>query len=156
MKELREQNMKLTETNDKLSSKFEQNEDCKNTVKEIISKLNIECDVVKAYRILSKQKTDTKIIAWLSDTNAKNQFLITAKKNKWIANQYQSDWPTSKIYINNHLKKFKRLLLGRSKSAAKYKNYKYVWTSGTDILIRKDENTKVIRINDENDLDKII
>ncbi|CAI6377133.1 unnamed protein product [Macrosiphum euphorbiae] len=98
MKELREQNMKLTETNDKLSSEIRvlkikvdeleqktlekvieimgvpliQNEDCKNTVKGMISKLNIECDVVKAYRISSKQKTDTKIIAWLSDTNAKN------------------------------------------------------------------------------------
>lgn len=65
-----------------------QNEDCKNTVKEMMSKMNIECDVVKAYRIPSKQKTDTKIIAWLSDKNAKYQFLITAKKNKWTANQY--------------------------------------------------------------------
>jgi predicted nuclease with TOPRIM domain len=72
MKELREQNMKLTETNDKLSSEIRilkikvdeleqktlekaveivgvpprQNEDCKNTVKEMISKFNIECDVV--------------------------------------------------------------------------------------------------------------
>jgi len=119
----------------------------------MISKLNIECDVVKAYRISSKQKTDTKIIAWLSDTNAKNQFLTTAKKkmdSKSIPKRL-----ASKIYINNHLTKFKRLLLGGSKSAAKDKNYKYVWTSGTNILIRKDDNTKVIRINDENDLNKI-
>jgi len=52
----------------------------------MISKMNTECDVVKAYTISSNQKTDTKIIAWLSDTNAKNQFVIAAKKKKRVAN----------------------------------------------------------------------
>ena len=53
----------------------------------MISKMNIECDVVKAYRIPSNQKIDTKIIAWLSDTNAKIKFITAAKKNTWKANQ---------------------------------------------------------------------
>lgn len=39
---------------------------------------------------------------------------------------------------------------------AKGKGYKYVWMNSTDILVRKDENTKVTRIYDENDLNKIL
>lgn len=79
-----------------------------------------------------------------------------AKKNKWAVNQSRGDWPSSKIYINNHLTKFRRLLLWKTKTLAKEKGYKYVWMNSTDILVRKDENTKVTRIYDENDLNKII
>lgn len=88
-----------------------------------------------------------KIIAWLSNNNDRNRLVTEAKKNKW---------PSSKIYINNHLTKFRRLLLWKTKTLAKKKGYKYVWMNSTDILVRKDENTKVTRIYDENDLNKII
>ncbi|CAI6352985.1 unnamed protein product [Macrosiphum euphorbiae] len=182
MKELRDQNQKLFEKNEKLSTEVQQlkakideldqkslenaveitgipimrNEDCKSIVQEISEKLEINCDVLKAYRITTKHKTDMKIIAWLSNNNDRNRLVTEAKKNKWAANQYRGDWPSSKIYINNHLTKFRRLLLWKTKTLAKEKGYKYVWMNSTDILVRKDENTKVTRIYDEIDLNKII
>lgn len=75
---------------------------------------------------------------------------------KLNANQYKENWPQSKIYINNHLTKVKLLLLGKSKAMAKEKGYKYVWMNGIDILVRKEEHGKVIRIKEENDLNKMI
>lgn len=59
-------------------------------------------------------------------------------------------------YIYNHLTKVKRLLLGKSKAMAKEKGYKYVWMNGIDILVRKEEHGKVIRIKEENNLNKMI
>lgn len=182
IKEIKEHNVKLSETNLKLSSDIQQlktkindlewkslensveiigvpireNEDCKSIVEEMTRKLNIECNVIKAFRIASKKKTNMKIIAWFSDKNDRNRFVIEAKKNKWNANQYQSDWPTSKIYINNNFTKFQRKLFKKSRSMAKEKNYKYVWVNGTDILVRKDENSSVLRITDVDDLKKIL
>jgi len=38
----------------------------------------------------------------------------------------------------------------------KEKGYKYVWMNGIDILVRKEEHGKVIRIKEENDLNKMI
>lgn len=122
----------------------------------MVNKLNIECSIVKAYRISTIHKTDMKIIAWLSDSNEKNRFIAEAKKNKLTANQYHDSWPASKIYVNNHLTKFRRLLFDKLKTLAKEKNYKYVWVSGMNILVRKEDNAKVFRINDENDLNKLL
>lgn len=36
-------------------------------VEEITHKLNIECNIVKAYRITTQHKINMKIIAWLSN-----------------------------------------------------------------------------------------
>lgn len=182
MKELKEQNTKLLVINEKLSNEVQflktkvddleqrtlekaveivgipitTNENCKSLVEEITHKLNIECNIIKAYRITTHYKTDMKIIAWLSNIDDKNRLLSVAKRMKLNGNQYNENWPQSKLYINNHLTKVKRLLLGKSKAMAKEKGYKYVWMSGIDILVRKEEHGKVIRIKEENDLNKII
>ncbi|CAI6354401.1 unnamed protein product [Macrosiphum euphorbiae] len=122
----------------------------------MVNKLNLDCNIVKAYRIYTIHKTDMKIIAWLSNSNYKDRFIAEAKKNKLTANQYQNSLPDSKVYVNSHLTKSRRLLLGSVKSLAKEKNYKYVWVSGTNILVRKDDNARVFRIHDENDLNKLL
>jgi len=148
MKELKEQNTKLLVINEKLSNEVQflktkvddleqrtlekaveivgipitTNENCKSLVEEITHKLNIECNIVKAYRIKTQHKTDMKIIAWLSNIDDKNRLISEAKRMKLNANQYEENWPQSKIYINNHLTMVKRILLGKSKAMVKKKD----------------------------------
>lgn len=56
------------------------------------------------------------------------------------------NWSTdNKIFINERLIKNKRILFSNTRSTAKEKKYKFVWISNSDILIRKDENAKIIQ-----------
>lgn len=78
------------------------NEDYKSLVKEITHKLNIECDIVKAYYLrLCYGLLLTVII------HDKNHFISEARKMKYNANQYKENWRQLRIYINNHLTKVK-------------------------------------------------
>jgi len=57
------------------------------------------------------------------------------------------NWSTdNKIFINERLAKDKRILFANTRSTAKEKNYKFVSITNSDILITKDENSKIIRI----------
>jgi len=121
----------------------------------MVDKLNLDYNIVKAYRISTIHKTDMKIIAWLCNSNDKDRFIAEAKKNKLTAEKNRNMYPTLEVYFNSHLTKSRRLLLGRLKALAKEKNYKYGWVSRTNILVRKDDDAKVFRIHDENDLNKL-
>lgn len=57
-----------------------------------------------------------------------------------------------RIYINEHLTKVRRHLLYKTKEVAREKHYKYVWINEGDILIRKDDQSKVIRIRELGDV----
>lgn len=180
MKQIREQNQILYEKNEKLSTEVQflhlkiddleqktldkaveiigiptsPSEDCKTIVEEIANKLNIKCNVKKAYRISTKNK-DMKIIAWLTTKEAKKELLETSKKNKITTNQVHENWPSTRCYINEYLTKYRRVLFGKSKIKAKDKGFKYVWINNSDILVRKDEQSRVHRIRNENDWDNL-
>jgi len=48
--------------------------------------------------------------------------------------------------------KVRRHLLYKTKEADREKHYKYVWTNDGNILIRKDDQSKVIRITEVGDI----
>lgn len=131
------------------------NEDCKSIIKEISQKLNIKCNARNAYRVSTHQKSDMNIIAWLSTKEEKNQLVSASKKNKCTAKQIREIWPSTRFYVNDHLTKFRRILWGKSKTVAREKGFKFVWTKDADILVRKNEHTKVYRIKNEKDLENL-
>ena len=57
-----------------------------------------------------------------------------------------------RIYICEHITKIRRHLLYKTKEAAIEKLYKYVWINDSDILIRKDDQSKVFRIRELGDI----
>ena len=47
-------------------------------------------------------------------------------------------------------------LRGKANARRKENQYKFLWTKGGAILVRKDENSKVINIKTPSDLEKIL
>lgn len=85
----------------------------------------------------------------------KKAIIANCKRNKTLnLSNFNADWSKDKrLYINNHLTKQKRQLYGKVRAAAKEKGFKFIWMNeNADILLRKDENTKVRKIHSELDL----
>ncbi|XP_025407433.1 uncharacterized protein LOC112681388 [Sipha flava] len=133
-----------------------ENENCINIVKEIGKKLNIDIPVVEAKRITAEKSKLNIIIAKLETKELKNQLIRNSKNTKLNANMLVKNWPTeNKIFINEHLTRDKRILFAKTRSTAKEKNYKFTWISNAEILTRKDENARIIRIRINSDLENM-
>ncbi|KAK5643414.1 hypothetical protein RI129_005500 [Pyrocoelia pectoralis] len=60
------------------------------------------------------------------------------------------------VYVNQSLCKTRRVLLGKARKKAYEGNYKYVWVDDRgNIKVRKADNSKIIYVGDEVDLDSI-
>lgn len=59
------------------------------------------------------------------------------------------------IFINEHLTLKNKILYAKARKEAKEKHYKWVWVKNAAILARKDDNSKVIRIQRDADLAKL-
>lgn len=59
------------------------------------------------------------------------------------------------VFINEHLTLKNKILYSNTRKIARDKQYKWVWIKNASILVRKADNTKVIRIRNDDDLDKL-
>lgn len=59
------------------------------------------------------------------------------------------------IYIRDHVTKFKMDLFNECRELRQMFNLKYLWMSGSKILIRKAEESKVYEVNNRNDINKL-
>ena len=114
-----------------------------------------ERDISDAYR---KKKTG-KIIAKFHATTTKQKFLKQCKakrlKSADIWHARKENTPNEVIYVNDELTPFFMKLLWVTKRTAKEKNWKYVWVKEGNVLVKKDEDSKVFLIHNEEDLTKM-
>lgn len=59
------------------------------------------------------------------------------------------------IYVNHSFTKYTQALFMAAKEVKKNQHYKYLWFSNSNILLRKEENSKAIVIRSFSDLEKI-
>jgi len=133
-----------------------ENENCINTVKQIAEKLNISITITEASRLNSTNNKPSIIIAKLETSEMRKNLIKINKLQKLNANMLSKNWnKENKIYINERLTKEKRILYSKTRAAGKERNYKFIWISNADILIRKDENSKITRIRSINDIERM-
>jgi len=132
------------------------NENCLAIVQTIVKQLNINATVSEATRIILSDNRIPIIVAKLDTLDMRRDLIRANKTKKLNANMLSSNWSTdNKIYINERLTKEKRILYSKTRAAAKVSNYKFVWISNADILVRKDEKSKITRIRFSTDLNKL-
>ncbi|CAH1977268.1 unnamed protein product [Acanthoscelides obtectus] len=51
------------------------------------------------------------------------------------------------VYVNEHLSLANKILFKEARTVAKNKKYKFVWTKGGQIFVRKDDTSKTIHIS---------
>ena len=63
---------------------------------------------------------------------------------------------TSSVFINDNLSSFSKALFYKANLLKKEKNWKYLWTSNGNILLKKHESAQAVMIRDESDLEKLL
>lgn len=132
------------------------NENCMKTVEAITASVGVETTFLKAFRIKSKiENKPSKIIAEFQTNQIKRTVMENVRKTKLTGITVNANWSDDKIFINDSLTQFNRNLFFKAKVVAREKGYKFVWFKDLKLFIKKNENTKVIIIDNEDALSKL-
>lgn len=177
--DLRTENIKLKEETNKLSKDIRKveknlndkkieihgiteraNEDINELVKTIGNSFNLNInteDIDEAYRVHKKAsiRKNNPIIVSFSKKKDKEQFLLMRKNKSLFTDEIGLSDTRSQIFINEYLPKQTKELLWNTKKLKNEKKYKYLWIKNGTILLRKHENSQVIVIDSQEDLDKL-
>jgi len=132
-----------------------QNESCTSIIEKIGKITNTELNVIEAYRINSTASKQNIKVARLATPEMRKNLIRNVKSVKVTTDMISSNWHKEKVFINERLTKFKRTLFSQTRLATKSKQYKFVWLSNADILVRKNENSNIIKIRSSEDVDKL-
>lgn len=130
-------------------------EDCVKIIQAIGNK--IECPVSEAdldivHRVPSKGDTKNLIARFLSRTK-KNEFVKKARKARLQAKDIGfHGMETRQIYVNDHLTLSNKKLFAKALELKNEKAWKFLWTIDCQIMARKTEESRAVRIKDETDL----
>jgi len=133
------------------------NENCSEIVKQIGLKTNTTINVIETKRIyINNSKNSSIIIAKLETTEIKRTLIRNSNIFKLSANNILSTWANEiELYVNERLTKDRRTIFGQARRTGKDKQFKFIWVSNGDILIKKNESSKTSRISIQQDLEKL-
>ncbi|XP_045447793.1 uncharacterized protein LOC123656127 [Melitaea cinxia] len=114
-----------------------------------------EIDFVTRVSSTNKVNKPKPIVVRLQSRYRKDDFLACLRKLKVICQDLGFAKNESRIYFNDHLTKFNKMLLQRAKVLAKERTYKYVWVRNCTIMVRQNDTSPVIHIANVDDLKKI-
>lgn len=78
------------------------------------------------------------------------------EKKTLFVNEIGINAPSDRqIYFRDHVTSFKNNLFKECREFKEKHNFKYLWMSGSQILLRKVENTKIYAVNSRNDIIKL-
>ncbi|KOB77651.1 Uncharacterized protein OBRU01_03716 [Operophtera brumata] len=112
----------------------------------------VECRVSKLenmQRVPVHGSKDKAIIVSFKNRYVKEEFVAAARARKTLAAPdigFRDS--VRRIYVNDHLTK--------AKSAARDKNFKYIWVKYGKIHLRKNDTSPVFLVSQESDLNKIV
>ena len=103
---------------------------------------------------LPSNRKDNKQVHVVRFISRKTKFMILNAKKLEANKQFQ--FRGNDVYINEHLSKNNRSLFAEAQAKKKLLNYKYCWTRGGNIFLRKADESDVITITSSNDLNNLV
>ena len=144
-----------------------QNENVTEIILSLASKLDVNLtanDISIAHRLPVKRPRLN------SESNVTNRrhsgiivrFISRQKRNEMYSNRIKakdiSDFPVqgmNKLYVNENLTQRRKRLFWLARQKAKELDFKFIWTSNSQIFIREDEKADSLPIRTEYDLDNL-
>lgn len=130
-------------------------EDCKDIVIDMARELQMDIkksDIDVAHRIHSaKPNVPRNIVAQFTNRTVRDQ-IINKKQLTITNNSINGSSIGTKIYINEHLTPYFKNLLRLAKIKKREADFKFVWFRNNKLLARKTENSPVIRLFNEKDI----
>ncbi|XP_075530517.1 uncharacterized protein LOC142563783 [Dermacentor variabilis] len=133
------------------------NEDLRRSVGQIATCIGTSVtdnDIDVVHRVPSKDKNKPNVIIKFSTRSARDRVLSAARTAKLSTGTLGFE-ESNPVYINEHLCVENKRLLGRARQLRREKEWKFVWVSQGKILMRKSENSPVLHVTCDSDLDKV-
>lgn len=113
--------------------------------------------VTTVHRVPTVKKGKIKpIIMQFNSLNSKSDFMKAAKLKRINAKSVDSNIEEIPVYINDHLCSELKKLLYDCKIFKRENNFKFCWSKGGKIFLRKTEGSKIYRIKTNSDLNNIL
>lgn len=139
---------------------YRDEEDCELIVKKIVENLELEIgeeDIEAAHRLKSNKDEKGNIIVKFSNRKIRDKVMENKRKcsitNKMI--DIIGEGEDRKIFLNENLCYEKKRLFNEALRKKRELEWKFIWTVNGNIKMKKDENSKIIEIRFDRDLDKI-
>lgn len=131
-------------------------EDLKKILNDLAAKIDLpefsaDEDVVAVHRLSGRTDTIPTVLVRFSTVNMKENWIKARRKLRQL---YESEL-LPKLYFNDNLTRANRHLFWLARAAGKQHKYKFVWVRGGKIFAKKDEDSPLIRISNETDVEKI-
>jgi hypothetical protein len=131
-----------------------------NTRKEILRLLNaLKIDVNEAQLTIHRvqSKTDNSpVIIQCPNKAVRDEIVRKARKERPNLSLINTDLQDRPIYFNDHLTPYYANLMMEARKLKTSLKYKYLWMNGEKIFLKKDENSKIIKIMKIEDLQNVI
>ena len=140
-----------------------QNENPYATVQKLASISNIQLggwDIVSAHRLPEKKNatgtfTDYPLIIKFFNRDKKDEFMRKIKEKKPSAELFNGS-RNVKIFLNHQLTARQRDFFNKARELRNEKyGFRFVWFQNGRILVRKQHDSRIIRINNLQDIDRI-
>lgn len=121
-------------------------------------------DIKDIYRVNTKKETHRPIVVEFA-TVIKKEAVIRSirmlnkgkkKEDKLNSRHLQMDGPPKPVFVSESLSQKARKLLYLARDFAKTNDYRFCWSSNGIIYLRKAENTPLIRVLDEEVLERLL
>lgn len=118
-----------------------------------------QTDIAACHRVAHSASSNTKsrsIIAKFVNRFKKEEFVTACRKRKGFSGKdVNINNCNDPLYVNDHLTIENKNLLRQTRELCKQKNYKFVWVRECKILVRKNEGSRIIHIENGSSLQRI-
>lgn len=108
----------------------------------------------KCHRVRTKNSSCPHVIVQFRSRAKRDAVLQKARKTKMTARNLGYN-QNNAICVNENWCPYLKRLMGKTIAQKRDKAWRFFWTKDGQILARKDENTQVVRIASDRDLEKI-
>lgn len=103
-----------------------------------------------------QEKKPRPLLVQFKTRKVKETFLKKAREARFKANAFNDQFSDGPIFVNEHLTHERKKLIYEARKKKNELIYKYLWTKGGVIFLKKTDESSVIRVTTEKDLAKIV
>ncbi|KAH9377887.1 hypothetical protein HPB48_021172 [Haemaphysalis longicornis] len=111
-------------------------------------------DIDICHKVPTAKHNETNIVVRFVRRQKRNDFLAKARKARIATNDLGFD-ESQPVFINEHLTRLTKQLLGAVVQKKKEVGWKFAWTAGGKVFARKDENSPLLRVAEKDDIEKM-
>lgn len=122
---------------------------------EVIGEPIDEDDIDICHRVSTQKATEKNIVVRFVRRSKRNAVLDKARKTRGMTAESLGFMASTPIYVNEHLTRQNKQLLGATIARKKEMRWRYAWSTGGKIYARKEDGSDALRIEALDDLMKM-